>query len=405
MSYANLIQGTASDKPYQDLKVDTITCRTIDAVNANITNSIVNQEDVQILYVDEINASLPAVEITMNDNVHMLGDLTVDGTISGGVSATDILANTLKLKDGVAVAIGADLELSVENSLISNSWFRSGALSDSRVFITGNANERGGEIKSVDIGGLQGGLKYVAGNTASAVAGKHIFSMAELVDNGDDRPDFITETDVMDIDGTTLNSYVDLDMNGNDISVNTISINGFITNNLGPIVSNESFDFQSVFSLQNVFDAEIEGTLSYPNVVEDNTLVDVLVSDAGAIRSRSMYTNYDSSLGASTSNDTVAYTNKLTITDTFPAGDFEITFFANVGNDTATGTTELQVQDEVGVIFTDLVVYDVAGSTLNPTSITFVRTLTAAAHSFYLDYRPVANIAQIQDAYVVIRQL
>ena len=97
MSYANLIQ--LGEKPSQNLNIKSIVADTIDCVDLDADNIIVNQQDIQNLFVNNINAALPATEITMNDKVLCQGDLEVLGNIIGNITDDDINVNTISTAD------------------------------------------------------------------------------------------------------------------------------------------------------------------------------------------------------------------------------------------------------------------------------------------------------------------
>ncbi len=135
MSYANLVLGNGLIKPNQNLNVKSIISDTIDCVDLTPTNIIANQEDVQTLYVNNINASLPATEILMNDLVHMTGDLQVDGNIIGNISDDVIDVNQINPKDFAYIDVTGQLNMTADinlqaNNILNVNQINTGAIAD-----------------------------------------------------------------------------------------------------------------------------------------------------------------------------------------------------------------------------------------------------------------------------------
>jgi hypothetical protein len=87
MSYGHFIQGQGSSKPSQDLNVNSLLADNIECVNLDVQNFIVNQQEVQQLFVKNIDAAFPETEITVGSDI----------VISANIDAVSVSSGTLEL--------------------------------------------------------------------------------------------------------------------------------------------------------------------------------------------------------------------------------------------------------------------------------------------------------------------
>ena len=136
MSYQNLILGNEFSKPTQDLKVNTINCESMECVTHVIDD----------LFVQTITADAPATEITVNDNMHFLGDIEVDGNIIGNMTDDDIVVNTIEAKDFTFVEMINDtvfdqkIKITDSDTSSSNTQFHSKSLGENTLWVEASSN-------------------------------------------------------------------------------------------------------------------------------------------------------------------------------------------------------------------------------------------------------------------------
>jgi len=225
--------------------------------------------------------------------------------------------------------------------------------------------------------------------------------------------------DVFEIFQSTTGEVFQTSSNGFQFSTCTVSVPK--VNDISTIgVYNAKFLISSLknTSLQNLDmstnNINNVGTLTSNNLTLStlsNTLTSsqYLVRNAGTnvIEYRNpLYVGYLESLGLSTSTDTVNYVNKITFTDTFPAGIYVINLYASVGNSNGDRITYLQIREDLNTIETDLAKpkVDIVNGKVTM-NMMYIRTLTAGSHTFYLDYKPQANTGRIENTVIVVRQL
>lgn len=214
-------------------------------------------------------------------------------------------------------------------------------------------------------------------------------------------------TDVLNINNTRMLVDLDTDCNSNNIlNVNAIEVDQ-ISDSVGAGGVFMSADL-IVSGGVNLTVAGAASELILSGLASDLS-TDILVLDSSnTIKTRSQPFGssiaYAESLTSSTSADTVNWVTKVTITQAFAAGDYVVEVHALVGNDTADNITDIQLlEDSVAVNTSDIAAPNInVGSAKIPMSMSWRRTLTAASHQFDLEFRPRANVGEIEDARIVI---
>ena len=284
MSYQNLILGNGNSKPNQVLNIKSLIADTIECVDLDVQNVISSQQDITTLFVTNINAEIPATEITINDKVMILNDLEVIGNIIGNISDDIIDVNEINQKDNGFIQMNDDTVITSQSlkltsvagqNLISapnclhlqsngDACFylqagRDGGLADNPLMWSKSNNGLNGSYMGVS--NNQGAFQIASGNSTDNTSGRIQLFTANITDNGDNAPGFgmgsimladFNETEaeifrdvnihtnslkeVEAIDANNINASTDIDIKMND----DVVVNG----SLSVIDNTNVIDFQ-----------------------------------------------------------------------------------------------------------------------------------------------------------------
>lgn len=427
MSIRNLL--TPEVKSYQDINVNKLTCEECVCVSNTIDE----------IYTQNIYVDPPATEIFINDKLHLLGDLEVDGSIIGNVSDDVLDVNEINQKDNGFIQVNDDTVFTTnsvkltsvagQESITANNCFHLQSDGDACVYIQADrdgsggldnplllANTSGGNYGTVFLmSNTSGQLQIANGNTTDATSGTIQFFTTQITDNGDAPFDFSGSSLLLGLDNNNVNCYRDIDVNNNDIvNVGDLDLQGSLTNSTGDITVNKSIDFQNTFDAYNINNLEVDGIFNYNNAILDNTATDFLVLDGQTVKYRNslpfgnlqyydkryLLTNY------TTSFTTFVGTSPFTLTD-LPAGDYILHWSCLLGNTQANRYTEARIMQDGS---TELVKFGKAttsdASILESCAGQIPITIgVTATTTFEYEFRAESNTALLQKYCMILYQI
>ncbi len=237
------------EKSWQKITCDSVTCNDMECIT-----HIVDDLSVQTISVDA-----PATEITINDTVIMLQDLEVQGNIIGNITDEDINVNTIQtantgrvniisetiFEQNIKIAdealeqlVPAQVMLNLKSVGSQGIWVESDTngvgLQDPYLFLSTCQNTMGSQIRTNDDDGpMFTELELYAGVTANATGGGFDFYTAQMVDNGDALPTWITEDRLFRIGDVSNISDRNLNMSSNNLTfVNDVITTQVTTNQI-----------------------------------------------------------------------------------------------------------------------------------------------------------------------------
>lgn len=136
-----------------------------------------------------------------------------------------------------------------------------------------------------------------------------------------------------------------------------------------------------------------------------NTVKSLSLDGSNNVKYRTIYYNYNESLSTSTSADTVNWSNKVTLNVTIPETSLYFVGFACIAGSTIKNdTNELRLTEDTVAINTTSMNTPANNNNgeLACYNMQWVRNLTAGAHTFTLDFRPVIGTGVIADARIYL---
>lgn len=311
MSIANLI--TTGNKSYQDITIDELVCRNANITNLDANNVIFFNTEIDMLYVGNINALQPASNINLNNNIvcngnNIVGVNEIDTDIlnvntiqnSNPIVPVEIendvlLLNSkrIKMTDDVTSTMSTFQGLHIQNEQNASIWLESdsdivGANHDPVLHLSSRGNETYSVIRTRLTGGF-GDLQYFTGQTGGSNFSRHMFYTGQTSNTAKNvLPSFINSSLKFDITGTQVNSYVDYDMNNNDI----IKVDNLELNSVSAVGSNIAFNNNVNMQANNIlgvneintsFLASITGIGGNISILSDLNMLNNNINDVNNI--------------------------------------------------------------------------------------------------------------------------
>jgi hypothetical protein len=269
MSIANLINGD-SNKTWCDVKADEILCKNIDCINIDADNMIILNNEVEDLYVHNINVKLPNTEINLNNNLDInnndlnnvntayinsiekvplalsiYSNSDFDMNNNNIKNCLDVQTDSINANNDTKITVNND-ELIKANLLIDNLNvspvfnsaldFQINSTTCQQMFTGSTACQqwfrRASDMTDSNIICASNGLVYTSGTNISS-SGAYKFRGG--LSDGLTPPSFSSISDYYWITSTETLNYVDFNMQNNDIkNVNDIYVKGMLKNTGAP---------------------------------------------------------------------------------------------------------------------------------------------------------------------------